>query len=247
MDLSIIKRQRAVLTTVVLALGLIFLNDLPIHIGYQLIILLAVIGLLTIWFLRFDLKWIEHFRLLTPIFVYAIIAYLRVQTFQPPLLWPVIAGFSIGFYILLLAINIINVSTVRTVPLRKAALSTLFFIGIAIFSIWALLLISGGWGINNNLFYFWGLMTLFGLSFLSLVNNRMAWVEGALFCLVSLKLELLINFWPASWIITAGALVGWNFIFLGIFQHHLEKNLKNSILREYLVIGLLLLAGFLTL
>ncbi|NTV31192.1 hypothetical protein HGA91_04425 [candidate division WWE3 bacterium] len=244
MDISLIKRQKALLTAVVFGLGLLYLRNIPLLYLYQIILLVSVILLLSIWFLQFDLKWTEYFRLLTPIGLYTVISYVRFLPLTGVIQWVALGAFVVGLYILILAINIMNVSTVRTVPLRRAALSTLFFIGIALFFIFGLQTINAGWGMNVNLFLYWVLLSLFGLSYLSLSNNRMSWIEGLLFSFISLKFEIMINFWPASWIIAAGALVGWNFIMLGIFQHHIERNLKSSILREYLVIGLLLLAAF---
>ena len=245
MDISLRKRQKAIFTTLVFAVGTYAATRLTaIPLPYYLVGLEMALLTLVLWFLDFDVRPTEYLRFLVPSFALSLIGFYQVLTFNGGVRWGVLVITTIAFYILLLSINILNVSTVRTVPLRKAALSTLFFVGIAMFFMWGLLLIGRGWGINKNMLAFWGLISLFGGSFLSLTSNRMVWLEMFLYALISAKIAVLINFWPATPLIAVGTLVGLNFIFLGIFQHHLEKNLKSTIIREYFIIGLLLLAAF---
>ncbi len=197
------------------------------------------------WVFDFDVRPRELLPFFLPAILYLLISYLVVTGLPLSQQLFMVVGLTVLYYLLVLALNILNVATVRTVPLERPALSTLFFIGMIMFSLYGLTIIQSGWGIRREVVLFWVALFAFGYSFLSITTGKAGlWFETLIYALVSLKIVILINFWPALPLVAILALVGWSFVFLGVLQHHLNKDLNSALIREYLLITALLLVVF---
>ncbi|MCA9392087.1 hypothetical protein KC614_02690 [candidate division WWE3 bacterium] len=153
--------------------------------------------------------------------------------------------FGVGYYLLLLAMNVLYVSSFKKIPLRQVGLSTLFLTGIIIFILLGVYIANSGWGINVGSFAWWIAICLFGYAYIRQIKEARFIVELGLFAVVTLELMFLINFWPSNVAIAMVALAGWSFVFLGLIQHHLQKDLTKAITSEFLLISLVLLLAYL--
>jgi hypothetical protein len=232
------KRAKAVATTLFLMGGIYLFPE-----WWWLTTVVSLIGVY--WFLDFDLKLPEFLAFLYIPLLCAIVIYFADQEVIGWLkVFLYVAG-GVGYYILLLALNIVNVATVRTVPLKRAAHSTLYSIGLMLFFIAGLRLAHWGWGAYEYLFAYWVGLSLFALMYLKLIFNRFYWIETSVFAFISVQIVVLISFWPSAQWVSVAAVVGWSFIYLGLIQHVVDKSLNNSILREYSIFGLLLFLALL--
>lgn len=232
--MKITKRTKAILAAVLLFSGLYFLPQFwEFFVGIQVF--------LVYWFLDKDVKLNEIFALFYIPILYATISFYLLGLINEPF-WSISASIvgAMGYYLLLLAVNIINVSMVRTVPLKKAAFSTLYFIGMVLFFFLGMFIVTRGWGINPQVLFFCLSLVGFALSYLRLITNRYPWLEVAIYAFVVGQIAVLINFWPSHVWLSVAAVVGWSFIYLGLLQHTLDKSLNKSIIREYIAFGLLL-------
>jgi hypothetical protein len=211
-------------------------------------IILIIQLILVLWVLDFDLRIWEMFHFSFPPSLFILVSLLSLKSL--PLAWEQVAAivvFTSGEYILLSTLNIINVSTVRPVPLKKVALSSLFFIGMVVMFMLGLILSQNGWGLDYNLAMFWLCISCFGFNFLYLGadDNNNHYLESFLYSLIAAELLVCINFWPATIFSSILAVVGWLFIWLGLFHYQINKNLKRSTIKEYLIISGLLLMVYL--
>lgn len=198
------------------------------------------------WVYEFDVRLGEIIPLFAPVLSFVYIGYSVLESGLVLVWWAGVLIFGLLYYVLMLVMNVINVSTVRVVPLKRAALSSLFFLAMIMFSVYGLATHNSGWGGDwLQLAIFIAMVSLFGYSFLSLSVNESAWLEGIVFALVVAKVFVLVNFMPASLVMSVLAAVGWSFIFLGVLQHHLNKELTSPVIREYVLLSSVLLLAFL--
>lgn len=198
------------------------------------------------WTLDFDLQIHEFVFFLIPSSLFTFVSFVVLSNLGNTVgSLTLVALLVASFYILLAALNIINVSTIRPVPLRRAALSSLFFIGMLMSFLLGWVVLDSDW--NQGQLWFSGTLAVFGSSFLFLAadDGRMHWLEMGVLGWILAQFVVLINFWPASPLIAAVALTGWIFVLLGVLHHHINKNLRSSLRREYLIMSILLLGVFL--
>lgn len=247
------KKQKILITTLSLFITLILVQHFYFFLvqfisDWILLSLLIILqAILTGWVLDFDLRPTEIVFFLVPASLLISINYLFLKALGMPLGYLMVILLMTVFYVLLSVLNVINVATVRPVPLKQAAVSALFCIGLIMFFLFGWLVFPLGWGINEYLFWFWLAVSLFGTSFLFLASegSKIRLLEMVIYSFLVLKILILINFWPASRLTMVIATTGWLFIVLGIFHYHLNKNLKKLFIRESLMISLLLAGIFL--
>ena len=201
----------------------------------------SIVGFMSAWCFGFDLKVVEIVPfLLIPSLYAANMAYVTSIFTQYAQIVAILTS-VIGMYLLLLTLNILNVATVKEIPLRRPALSSLYLHGLLSYFVYAwAVLNTSGWGIQASVLTFWVSMCLYGLSYLFIVSHKARLSEQILWIVLSLEIVLIPSFFFAAAVYTALFMVGWLFILLGIMQHNSEKLLTKGIIREYASIGLMI-------
>lgn len=157
-------------------------------------------------------------------------------------------------YITFLTLNILNAATVRTVPLKKAALSTLYFLSLLLtftfgYVLWkeqflveprtvlSLVALKGG------ILASW--VFAVAVLFLYYATEKLRVLESSVLALVVGELAVASAFWPAQSLIRVIFITGSAFMILGVLQHSLNRDLSKKLRREYLWVGLILVFAFL--
>lgn len=243
------KRQKFVLTSILLSVGFVLMQSFDVAWRFQAIAGLAIASIvLSIWSLREGLSGIEWLMvLILPPFYTAGVG---LFYFLLPSAWyarlPVAIVFGIGMYALLLTQNIFTVAAIRTIQLLRAAhavgflltLVTAFFVYDAVWSLrlpfWANgllvagltfpLALQGLWSVKLNDKVTKGL-TVFTLT--------ITWI---LF-----QVAVVLSFWPVT--VTSGSLflTACLYVVLGLCQHYLDERLYPSTVKEYVAVGFVVL------
>lgn len=243
------KRQKLVVSSLLLTLGVLGVQSIEIEARYQAIGLLAGVAYgLSAWALFEDLKNIEWLTVLILPVMYPVSVALFYFLLPARLLTRVsILGlFGVGMYALLLTENIFNVAVARTIQLLRAAHAVGFLLTLVVaFFMW------------DTIFSFrlapWWIGLLVFASALPLVLQALwsvnleeritkkvwqntlglSWGVGIL--------GLVIGFWPVT--ITAASLflVTGLYVGLGLVQHSLSGRLFRKTVEEYAWVGGLVL------
>lgn len=245
----ITKRQRFIITSVVLAISLLAIQLANISWRYQVIFGLTVLTyLLSAWSLREGLTKIKWLTVL--ILPALFTAGVGLFYFLLPSTWlarlPVAILYGLGLYALLLTANIYSVAAIRNIQLFRAAnavgflltLLTAFFLYDTILSFrlsfWL-----------NFVFVFLVSLPLFIQGFWSVkleekISSQILFYSLAL-SLVVAEGALALSFWPVT--VSAGslALVTVMYVVLGLTQHYLSQRLFKRTINEYLTVGLVVL------
>ena len=129
MNLNLNKRQKIIVTTLILSLGLLSTQLVDFSLRFAFIGGLGVLAyILSLWSL-----W-EGINLTKAIILMILPAFFTVAVssfyFLLPVRWltrlPVAFTFGLMFYLLLLAQNVFNVAAIRTIPLYRAASTASF-------------------------------------------------------------------------------------------------------------------------
>lgn len=150
-------------------------------------------------------------------------------------------GFGLSMYGLMLTLNIINVSTVRTIPLARPASTVLSMTGLAgSFGLYHLTLINQpsllNWVLSvggSTLLISWPLVWV-SLSPKLRFQRSLAW--SVLSALLLMQLALVVSFWPSSFL-SSLVLSVVLFLILGIFHLQQKRQLNQAVKRQYLLLG----------
>ncbi|KKR81269.1 MAG: hypothetical protein UU73_C0003G0167 [Candidatus Daviesbacteria bacterium GW2011_GWA1_41_61] len=246
MNFNLSKRHKIILTSIILSLGLLSTQLVPIYLTYKFIGGLTILAYLTsLWALWEGLDRLKAvvLMILPTLFTLAAASYY----FLLPLSWwsrlPVAVLFGITFYTLLLSQNVFNVASMRTIPLYRVASTTVFVLTL----ITAYLLFNVIF--SFNLIFIWNALLIFLLSFPLILH--LIWsieMEGitASILIYSLilaflvaELGLALSFWPISKAMASLMLATTIFITLGITTHALRERLTRGIVWEYVGWGVL--------
>jgi len=243
------KRQKFVLSSIILSLGFVLIQVFNVEWRYQAIGLLTFLTMVfATWSLKEGLSGIEWLMiLLLPPFYTAGVG---MFYFLLPSSWyarlPVAIIFGVGMYALLLTQNIFTVAAIRTIQLLRAAhavgflltLVTAFFVYDAIWS-------------NRLPFWANGLLvgvTTFPLALQGLwsvkLNDRITKgliVFSLAITWIIFQMAIVMSFWPVT--VTSGSLflTACLYVVLGLCQHYLDDRLYNSTVKEYLAVGFVVL------
>lgn len=241
------KRQKIVVTSVLLTLGFILITQ-PVNVlfrRYYLVLILGVAGyilmLFSLWKGMTRQKALLLFIL--PVFYvcaftgfYFLFKYVRWLTRLPAAIF-----FGVSFYWLVLSQNILNVASDRAIPLYRAASTANFVYTIFTF----ILVVSIVFSLNLP-FYWNGLIVgvlSFPLSLQSLWSVKMEKLNSQLVVysfVISVVLgesAVALSFWPQAPLITSLLINSINYIFLGILSEYLRDRLKKKVILEYSQIG----------
>jgi hypothetical protein len=247
------KRQKFILSSVLLAIGLLALQFSEEDFRYQAIGLLTVFScILTWWSLREALAGIRW--LTTVILPVLFTAGVGLFYFLLPSLWlsqlPIVILYAVGFYALLLTENIFSVASIRTIQLLRAAhgvgflltLLTAFFLFDTIFSFRL-----SGWVNAVTVFCVSWVLYLHGLWSVNLEEklSKPILLYSWSLALTSMAIAFVLSFYPVTVAMISLFLTNLVYVQLGIVQAFLEGRLFRRTINEYLLVGLVVLVIFL--
>jgi hypothetical protein len=161
---------------------------------------------------------------------------------------PVIIFFTVGIYVLFSTMNIYTVSSSKTIALLRAArgvgfvltLVTSFLLFDAILSIRQSVFLSSGLVfITSLLLFLQGFWSIDLEKKLNPLISTMSLVSA----LIVTELSITIFFWPVTVVVGSLFLTSGVYLLLGLGQTKLEDRLFPASIREYLTVGLIVLAG----
>lgn len=247
LSLGLNKRQRIILTAVVLSVGLLSTQLVPFYLTYRFIAGLTVFTcLLSLWALWEGMTKFKAviLMILPTLFTLSVASYY----FLLPVRWltrlPVAIIFGLAFYTLLLSQNVFNVAAMRTIPLYRVASTTIFILTL----ITAYLLFNVMFSLN--LLFIWNGAIVFLLS-LPLILQVVWTIEmgglSSLLLVYSLALSLImgevaiaLSFWPISKSMASLMLSTVLYITLGLSTHALKDRWSRGVVWEYLGWGILI-------
>ncbi|MBI2268487.1 MAG: hypothetical protein HYU80_03565 [Candidatus Blackburnbacteria bacterium] len=239
------KRQKFVISSLILTSGFISLQFLDTSFRYQAIGGLTLLStLLTLWSLKEGLG--RNSTLLVLILPTLFTAGVGFFYFLlPPTLFiaiPVLMLYSLGIYALLLTSNIYTVAAARTIALLRAAhavgflltLLTSFLLFDTLFSLrsyfWAN-------GVAASLVSFPLLLQGFWSIDLERKLGREVLLLGAVFALVTGEIATVLSFWPVTVAVGSLALTTVMYMGLGLGQAKLQQRLFPKTIKEYFLVG----------
>jgi hypothetical protein len=253
------KRQKFVITTIILTVGLVTTQLVPFERRNEMVIVQAIIAyFLSAWALRENLNGVEWFTLLILPTMYT--ASVSLFYFLLPVRWltrlPTAAFFAVGTYALLLTENIYNVAAERSIQLVRAAHS----IGLLLTLVTAFLLLNTILSFHAP-FYITALVAAlicFPLTLQSLWSMELTPKISSIVLsystgvtLVISQIVLLLGLWPMKefyligrWpikgsIIVALFLTSYMYTLIGLIQQRLLGRLFPEIVRGFVLISVI--------
>lgn len=249
-NLKVSKRQKIVLTTFLLTLGLIYSTQTTsfIFLRLQLLIFFGLMAyLLSLWALWEGMTKLKAIVLLILPTLYAIAV--ASFYFLIPIRWltrlPVAIIFSLSFYTLLLSQNVFNVASLRTIPLYRAASTASFLFTL----ITAFFLFNVVYALN--LPSYWNGVVVFLLTLpLSL---QLLWavdmekitptilIYSFIISLLVGEGALALSFWPVAPTIWSLALSSMIYVLLGLIIEFMRDRLNKKNVYEFIGVGVIVL------
>lgn len=249
------KRQKIILSSTLLTIGLLSTQLVDFNLRFKFIAGLAIAAyLLALWALWEGLNLTKALILLIlPVFFTVALASFY---FLLPVRWltrlPVALAFGLMFYLLLLAQNVFNVASIRTIPLYRAAstasflftLMSAFFIFNVIFAF--------------NLLFVWNGVVVFLISFPLILQSLWSiemeefvsltiTIQSLVLSLVMGELALSFSLWPMPTTIWSLTLSSSMYVLLGLTTQIMRGKDSRRAIKEYLGIGaIILVVSFLT-
>jgi len=240
------KRQRFVLSALVLSSGLLLIQGVTLEIRYLLIAVMAgVAWILSAWSLKEGLNGIEWLTVTLPSVSFTVAVglfyILLPQAWWAKILIAIL--FGIGEYALLLTANIFSVAAIRTIALFRAAsavgfvmtLVTGFLLFDTIFSFrqayWVNSLVIIGVGF---LLIFPALWSVELKPYITRKIVKYSWWSAVSLGIIASA----ICFWPISISVSSLFVSTMLYVLVGVFQHHLTERLFSRTLWEYLTVGI---------
>ena len=249
MNLNLNKRQKIVISTTLLTIGLLSTQLVNFDLRFRFLGGLSILAyILSLWSLKEGINMTKAFVLmiLPTFFTLGVASFY----FLLPVRWltrlPVAVVFGLTFYLLLLAQNVFNVASLRTIPLYRAAstasflftLLSAFFLYHVIFAL--------------NLLFLWNAVVVFLVSFPLILQvlwsiqmeDRISGATVAQSFVLSLvlgQLALSLSFWPSSATIWALSLSSAMYVFLGLTTQTLRGKSNRRVGWEYTAIGVVML------
>lgn len=235
------KRQKIIFTSGVLCLGLLSTQLVPFYLTYRFLAGLTVLTyVLSLWALWEGISGLKAviLMILPTLFTLAIASYY----FLLPVRWltrlPVALVFALTFYTLLLSQNVFNVASIRTIPLYRAASTTVFILTLITSYLMFSVLFS------FNMLFIWNGIWTFLLSFLLILQviwsidmeslSGLNLAYSAILSLVIAEVGLTLSFWPISHTMASLVLSTLLFVVLGTSTHALRDRLGKEVTWEYI-------------
>lgn len=238
------KRQKIIFSSLILSIGLLSTQLVPFYLTYKFIFALAILAyLLSLWSLLEGINKLKAviLMILPTLFTLSVASYY----FLLPIRWltrlPVAFIFGLSFYSLLLAQNVFNVASIRTIPLYRAASTVSFLFTL----ITAFLLFNVVY--SFNLFFIWNGVVIFLLSLPLIIQviwslkmenlSSLVILTSLVLSLVMGEVALALSFWPIStpmWSLTLSAIL---YLVLGVITHQIRDRLTKEAVVEYLTLA----------
>lgn len=255
MIFSLTKRQKIVITTLILTIGLLSTQLVDFNLRFRFIAGLSILAyVLSLWSLWEGLSLTKAIVLLILPTFYT----LAVSSFYflLPVRWltrlPVAVIFGLSFYLLLLSQNVFNVASIRTIPLYRAASTASFlFTLLSAFFIFNVIY-------AFNLLFLWNGVVVFLITFLLILQvlwtitmeDRVSTanlVQSLVLALGLGELALSFSFWPMPTTIWSLSLSSAMYALLGLTTQVLRGRSSRRVVWEYLGIGaVVLIVSFFT-
>ncbi|MDP3994333.1 MAG: hypothetical protein Q8P91_00690 [bacterium] len=241
------KRQKFIVTSLVLAVGLVLIQFSEISFRYTSIAFLTILAAcMTAWSLREALggiRWITAI-ILPSLFTAAV----GLFYFLLPSTWisrlPIATLFALGMYALLLTENIFSVAAIRTIQLFRAATA----VGFLLTLVTAFLLYDTVFSFRfpfylNAIYIFLVSLPLFFQALWSVnleekISKRLV-LYSCLLSLVMLELALIISFYPLTISMSSLFLTTGVYVLMGLVQAYFSDRLFRQTVYEYLGVGAL--------
>lgn len=247
--ITVTKRQKFVVTTLILSAGLLVVQLANISWRYQAIAVSVVLAyFLSAWSLREGLSGIEWLTVL--ILPVLFTAGVGLFYFLIPAKWltrlPVIALYGLGFYALLLTENIFSVAAIRTIQLLRSAQTVGFLLTLVTSFLLFDTVLSYRFGPWLNFFLVFLVsfpIVLQGLWYVNLEEkiSQKIWLYTTVLSLVLAECGLAFSFWPVNVAVGSLALTTVAYLTLGLTQQQLSERLFPKTIKEYLTTGILVL------
>ncbi len=255
MNLLLTKRQKIIITSALLTIGLLSTQLVDFNLRFRFIGGLSLFALiLSLWSLWEGLNRTKALVLLIlPTFFTTAVASFY---FLLPVRWltrlPVASIFGLTFYLLLLSQNVFNVAAIRTIPLYRAASTAAF-----LFTLLSAFFLYNVIHAFNLLFLWNGLLVIlisFPLILQTLwsigMEDRVAFsifVQSFILSLILGELALSFSFWPMETTIWSLSLSSAMYILLGLTTQILRGKASKRVVWEYVGIGAaVLIISFIT-
>lgn len=249
MNVNLNKRQKIVISSVLLTIGLLSTQLVNFDLRFRFLGGLTVLTyILSFWSLKEGINITKAFTLmiLPTLFTLGVASFY----FLLPVRWltrlPVAVLFGLTFYLLLLAQNVFNVASLRTIPLYRAASTASFlFTLLAAFFLYHVIF-------AFNLLFLWNGVVVFLVSFPLILQvlwsiqmeDKISGATAAQSFVLSLvlgELALSLSFWPSSATIWALSLSSAMYVLLGLTTQSLRSRLVRRVGWEYTAIGFAML------
>lgn len=249
MNLVLNKRQKIVISSLLLTIGLLSTQLVDFNLRFRFLGGLAVLAyLLSFWSLWQGINPTKAIVLmiLPTFFTVAVASFY----FLLPVRWltrlPVAVVFGLTFYLLLLAQNVFNVASLRTIPLYRAASTASFlFTLLSAFFIYHVVF-------AFNLLFIWNGLLVALISFPLILQvlwsikmeNQISGgvlVQSFVLSLILGELALSFSFWPSPTPIWALSLSSAMYVLLGLATHTLKGQMNRRLVWEYAGIGAVVL------
>ncbi len=255
MIFKLTKRQKIVITAGLLTIGLLSTQLVDFNLRFSFIAGLCIASyLLSLWSLWEGLNLTKALILLIlPVFFTAAVSSFY---FLLPVRWltrlPVASAFGLMFYLLLLAQNVFNVASIRTIPLYRAASTASFlFTLLSAFFIFNVVY-------AFNLLFIWNGLVILLLSFPLILQSywtitmddrisTQVFVQSLVLSFILAELAFCFSFWPMPTTIWSLSLSSSIYVLLGLTTQVIRGKSNNRVVWEYLGIGtVVLVVSFLT-
>ena len=239
--LFLTKRRKFLLVSILLSVGLLVVQRLPVESRYSAIGFFAISSyLLTAWSLLKDLHgtgWVVNLILPTlyPVSV-ALFYFLLPQAAVTRTI--VVLLFAISMYGLLLTVNIFAVASIRTIQLLRAARAVGFLLSILTSAFLFHVIFSlhlSGWAVGLMVFAA-SLPVLWQGAWSYVVSPTIKREFYYALCgaIILAEMAVAMSFWLISVPLASVLLAMGMYVSLGLFQHDLEGRLFTRTIQEYL-------------
>lgn len=241
--LSLDKRQRFALQTIILTFGLLITQLIWEDYRFGMVVILSIISyFLTAWSLSEDIKGAEWLLLfILPVFFTAAVSlfyFLLPGRWITRLLTTVV--FAVGTYATLLAENIYNVAAARSIQLLRVAQSVGLLITLVVIFLLVSIIFSTRSSFLVNMLFLTPLVFILSLQSIWSVKltptiSREIVIYAFVISISIGEMAVVLSFWPiqiatVSLFITAGF-----YTLVGIVQQHLLEKLFANTIREYIL------------
>ena len=266
MNLNITKRHKIIVTSILLTIGLLSTQLVNFNLRFKFLAGLGVLScILSLWSLwegidepKGTFKSLTKTKtimlmILPTFFTVAVASFY----FLLPVRWltrlPVAVLFGLMFYLLLLAQNVFNVASIRTIPLFRAATTASFlFTLLAAFFLYNVIY-------AFNLLFMWNFVAVFLISFPLILQvlwsiemedkvSAATLTQSFILSLILGEIALAFSFWPTPTTIWSLSLASSMYVLVGLSTQTLKERVSKRVVWEYLVLGagILLISLFVT-